>query len=199
MGVDGKACNLWTRESRRRRQRACGPRSCNHDGRHDGRKPLDELSEWRMLGLRRNRRGVKLCSQPLDQLLFLCRGEVFQASCGAQQRTTVLAESGMLDQLRRFEFWPVPRCQFMPVDVVSLGTIRARGRAFGSHNRDTVNQEPVLPDLLAAIEAGANMKLRCAQFLTRKLRSNRPCFGARGHERVQLVVVDVFSQRAYQG
>src|SRR5262249_36342457 len=105
----------------------------------------------------------------------------------------------MLDQLRRFEFWPVPRCQFMPVDVVSLGTIRARGRAFGSHNRDTVNQEPVLPDLLTAVEAGANMKLRCAQFLTRELRSNTPCFGARGHERVQFVVVDVFSQRAYQG
>src|SRR5580765_9068386 len=103
----------------------------------------------------------------------------------------------MPDQLRSFELRPLPRTQFVPVNVVFLWTIRPRRRSFRD-NRHAIHQQPVLPDLLAAVEAGTHVKLCLAHMILRKTGNFAARLGVRGDKRVQFLIVDVSFDRTPQ-
>ena len=122
-----------------------------------------------------------------DQLCLLTIRLIHGCS-GVKQRSAVVAERGMRNQLPDPEFWPHSGGYFIPVDI--FGTITSHGYFFRFANQ--IHESPISRNPATAIHTRSDVTLSFTNRVCRKTRQVLFLSRKGGHQSAQLFVIDMF-------
>ena len=103
----------------------------------------------------------------------------------------------MQNQLPRFQLWPLPGSDLIPVDIFGVRAIRTGRGVYGRYLGDAIDQALVPAQPLAAIGAGIKMRLELARGRRRPPRA-RATLDARRYQGVEFFSIDVFVRATRQ-